>query len=157
MTEAGRAYLSLDSEPHHQLPTIPQLQRTLSSTQILPSQCSHPPLDVFALRSVLKDGSVEQLQRVREQASTKAYRSIKEELLRDISNHRNFLSSKAENMTKKIMQQNERLGGSISIDVGKAKNYIGKIIKDYQERQEEDGALRKHLKVKASKKYQLNS
>ena len=100
---------------------------------------------------------MEQLQRVREQASTKAYRSIKEELLRGISNHRNFLSSKAENMTKKIMQQNERLGGSISIDVGKAKNYIGKIIKDYQERQEEDEALRKHLKVKASKKYQLNS
>ena len=78
----------------------------------------------------------------------KAYQSIKNELLRDISNNRQFLHAKVEAMTRKIMEHHDKYDGRVPAEVGKAKNYLSKLIKGYQARQHQDEACLKHIKTK---------
>lgn len=57
---------------------------------------------------------------------------VKEELLRDISNGKQFLSVKADQIAKKILAEKEKCEGlNIGIEISKGKNYLNKIIKDF--------------------------
>jgi hypothetical protein len=71
------------------------------------------------------------LSRVREQREVRAFRQIKEELLRDTGSRKEFLSGKAETLTRRILAEDERgsSGRNLTIEVGKARNYLSKIIK----------------------------
>ena len=70
---------------------------------------------------------------MREQSEKRNYLKVKEELLRDISNGKQFLNAKAEQLAKKIMADKEKCETlNVGIEIGKGKNYLNKIIKDFE-------------------------
>lgn len=67
--------------------------------------------------------------------------------MRDISANKEFLNSKAENMTRKILAD-ERNSANLQSEIGKGRNYLSKIIGEYEAQREEDERLRARLKEK---------
>ena len=73
---------------------------------------------------------------------------VKHELMRDISNSKEFLQTKAENMAKKMLAEipnNQQL----QTEIGKGRNYLSKIVGEYEAQKEEDEKLWIRLKERA--------
>lgn len=59
-----------------------------------------------SLRNILKDDTIVEINKLKEQTNNRAYMHIKQELMKDINHHKEFLGSKASNMARKMLTEN---------------------------------------------------
>lgn len=85
------------------------------------------------------------MNKLKEQSKNRAYLHVKQELMKDIAAaNREFLNSKAENMARKMLAEDK--GNSLNTEIGKGRNYLSKIMGEYESRKEEDERLNARLK-----------
>lgn len=105
-TPAGLAYMQQHLEHKSSLPALPiynHLDPSVENRSMIRQSASKGKLDVSALRSILKDDTIAEINKLKEQTKNRAYLHVKQELMRDITANKEFLSSKAEMMTRKIL------------------------------------------------------
>jgi hypothetical protein len=108
----------------------------------MPSRQNYNALSVLSLRKLLRNESVDELSRLKEQSEKRNYLKVREELLRDISNDKHFLTLKADQLAKKILADKDKCEGlNVAIEISKGKNYLNKIIKDFQSMQSEKNKI----------------
>ncbi len=149
-TPAGLAFMQQHLEHKSSLPSLPihtHSDLPNENRSIIRQSASKGKLDVGALRSILKDDTIAELNKLKEQTKNRAYLHVKQELMRDITANKEFLGSKAELMTRKILAD-ERNTANLQTEIGKGRNYLSKIIGEYEAHKEEEERLRARLKEK---------
>lgn len=89
-------------------PSLPVLHSHLQADNnenrsIMRHSASKGKLDVASLRHILKDETIAEVNRLKEQTKTRAYLHVKQELMKDIAGEREFLNNKAEGMVRKML------------------------------------------------------
>lgn len=105
-TSAGLAFMQGHTPHQSSLPALPPInavETSVESKSMLKNSSSKGRLDVAALRSILKDDTIAELNKLKEQTKNRAYMHVKQELMRDISANKEFLNSKAEGMARRML------------------------------------------------------
>lgn len=147
ITSVGKSYLQQNFS-HTQLPTLPRNHHDKpTETATIPRHSSKGKLNVASLRTILRDDTINEVNRLKEHTRTQACLYIRQELMKDISGSRPFLNAKAESMTKKMMGE---YGPSqqIQSEIGKGRNYLCKLVGEHELQRSEDERLRLRLREK---------
>ena len=109
-TELAKTYFDFSQEQTH-LPLIAKNSSKPSNEPSLHPKQTQGSLSVLSLRRLLQNDSVDELNKLRDKSEKRNYMKVREELLRDISNSKQFLSVKADQIAKKIMAEKEKCDG----------------------------------------------
>ena len=60
----------------------------------------------MSLRNILKDDTIAEINKLKEKTNNRAYMHVKQELMKDISHHKEFLGAKASIMARKMLAEN---------------------------------------------------
>lgn len=72
---------------------------------------------------------------------------VKHELMKDIPPNKEFLNSKAEAMTKKMLLE-IHTNQQLQTEISKGRNYLSKLVGEYESQRGEDDRLKTRLKEK---------
>ena len=64
---------------------------------------------------------------MKEQTNNRAYMHVKQELMKDIGHHKEFLGSKASAMARKMLTENSS-SQNMQTELSQGKNYLSKIL-----------------------------
>jgi hypothetical protein len=127
LTAAGAIYLQQHFGGNH----LPSLHRNSSEnnleTKTLTRQPSKGKLNAASLRSILRDDTISQVNKLKEQTNNRAYLHVKHELMKDIPASRDFLASKASTMARKMLSD-DNSGNQLQTEIGKGRNYLNKLV-----------------------------
>lgn len=138
-TPAGLAFMQENIGRQPSLPSLPShfLAETNESKSIIRHSNSKGKLDVVSLRSILKDETIAEVNKLKEQTKTRAYLHVKHELMKDIAGEREFLNNRAEEMTRKMLAD-EKNRPFLQTEIGKGRNYLSKLVGDHAIKMSED-------------------
>ena len=94
ITTTGKTYLQQNFS-HTQLPTLPHNLHDKPAETTMHRQSSKGKLNVASLRNILRDDTINQVNRLKEHTRNQAYFYIRQELMKDITGNRPFLTAKA--------------------------------------------------------------
>lgn len=146
-TPAGLAFMQQHMSHQSSLPALPNCSHPEPSENrsMLRHSGTKGKLDVGSLRSILRDDTIAEVNKLKEQTKAMAYLHVKQELMRDITGGREFLNSKAKDMARRMLAD-EKNSQFLQTEIGKGRNYLGKLIGEHEARMDEDERLRARLK-----------